>query len=159
LVSDQAVLTPTDMPVRALFIRGDSVKGTCTFTPDWGIGWGLTWTINHSGHATPPLVRATWSGTLHCPWHIANGAVTISQPRVWSNTAHVPWYNSAAHMSVDILAGAFSGTLPLSPIGPQMGDPTNWKGSWTIHTSRQNRDGTWIEHGTWTSAGTPNCCQ
>jgi hypothetical protein len=146
-------------PVRPSSPAADQ-RVTCTFTPDAGIGWGLTWTINSKGNATPPLVSATWTGTVRCPWQIANGAVTVSQPSVWSNTTETYGYNSAAGLSIDVLAGTFSGTLPLSPIGPQLGDPTNWNGSWKIDgPPTQNPDGTWTERGTWTSSGQPNCCQ
>jgi hypothetical protein len=156
--ADQQVHAPIESPVAAAFIHGSAVEGTCTFTPDRGAGWGLTWTVRR-GHATPPLVRATWTGTVHCPWQTANDAVTVSQPRVWSKTAQRYGYNSAARISIDILAGTFSGTLPLSPIGPQLGDPTNWNGSWKIDSSKNDSDRTWTEHGTWTSSGRPNCCQ
>jgi hypothetical protein len=105
-------------------------------------------------------VRATWTGTVHCPWQIANGAVTVSQPSVWSNTTQTYGYNPAAVSSINVLAGTFAGTLPPSPIGPQLDDPTNWNGSWKIDKPpTQYADGTWTEHGTWTSRGTPNCCQ
>jgi len=132
---------------------------TCTFTPDRGVGWVLTWTINRRSQATPLLVSATWTGTVHCPWQIANGAVTVSQSSAWSDTTQIHGYNSAARYSIDILAGTFSGTLPLSPIGPQLGDTRNWNGSWKIDSSKKNSDGTWTGHGTWTNRGRPNCCQ
>jgi hypothetical protein len=133
---------------------------TCTFTPDRGVGWGLMWTINSEGNATPPLVSATWTGTVRCPWQIADGAVTVSQTSVWSNMTETLGYNSAAGLSIDVLRGTFSGTLPLSPIGPQKDDTTTWNGSWRMdNPPTQNSDGTWTEHGTWTSSGKPNCCQ
>jgi len=146
-------------PVRSSSPAADR-RVTCTFTPDTGVGWGLTWTINSKGNATPPLVSATWTGTVRCPWQIADGVVTVSQANAWPSTTQTYGYNSATHSSIVVLTGTFSGTLPLSPIGPQLGDPTNKNGSWKIDgPPTQNPDDTWTEHGTWTSTGKPNCCQ